>query len=97
MPNYILLGNWTDQGARAVKDTIKRSEQFRQLVQQHGGTVHGVFWIQGRYDVAARVEVADDLTMSAISLALGSSGNVRTETLRAYTAEEMQAILDKIG
>jgi uncharacterized protein with GYD domain len=97
MPQYILLANWTDQGIKQVKETIQRGEQFKQLVQQAGGTVHGVFWTQGRYDVAARVEVADDETMTAIALRLGSGGNVRTETLRAFTADEMKAIVAKLG
>ena len=97
MPQYIVLGNWTDQGIRQVKDTIQRGEQFKQIVQQAGGTVHGVFWTQGRYDVTARIEVADDETMTAIALRLGMAGSVRTETLRAFTADEMQAILAKLG
>jgi uncharacterized protein with GYD domain len=97
MPQYILLGNWTDQGISQVKDTVKRSEQVRQLVQQMGGQVHGIFWTQGRYDVAARIEVPDDATMSAIALRIASQGNIRTETMRAYTAEEMSAILAKLG
>jgi uncharacterized protein with GYD domain len=45
MPQYILLGNWTDQGIRQVKDTVQRGQQFQQLVQQAGGQVHGIFWI----------------------------------------------------
>ena len=97
MPQYILLGNWTDQGIRQVKGTVDRAEQVRQLVQKHGGQVHALFWTQGRYDVAARIEAPDDLTMSAIALGIGAQGNVRTETLRAYTADEMRVILDKLG
>ena len=97
MPQYIVLANWTEQGIRQVKDTVQRGEQFKQLVQQAGGTVHGVFWTQGRYDITARIEVADDETMTAIALRLGMGGNVRTETLRAFTADEMQSILAKLG
>lgn len=97
MPQYIILGKWTDQGIRQVKDTIQRGEQLKQLVQQAGGMVHGIFWTQGRYDVAARVEVADDETMSAIALRIGMGGNIRSETLRAFTSDEMQAILKKLG
>jgi uncharacterized protein with GYD domain len=97
MPQYIMLANWTEQGIRQVKDTVQRGEQVKQLVQQAGGTVHGLFWTQGRYDVAARIEVADDETMTAIALRIGMAGNVRTETLRAFTADEMQSILAKLG
>ena len=97
MPQYILLGNWTDQGVKQVKDTVHRGEQFKQLVQQMGGTVHGVFWTQGRYDVAARVELPDDESMTVVALRLGAQGNIRTETLRAFTADEMAAIVAKLG
>jgi uncharacterized protein with GYD domain len=97
MAQYIVLGNWTEQGIRQVKETVLRGEQFKQLVEQAGGKVHGIFWTQGRYDVAARVEVADDEAMTTIALRLGMSGNVRTETLRAFTADEMQAILARLG
>ncbi|MEA2513246.1 MAG: hypothetical protein QOJ59_2733, partial [Thermomicrobiales bacterium] len=65
--------------------------------QQAGGQVHGIFWTQGRYDVAARLEVDNDETMTVIALRLGSSGNIRTETLRAFTADEMQGIVAKLG
>ena len=97
MPQYILLGNWTDQGIRQVKDTVKRGQQFQQLVQEAGGRVHGIFWTQGRYDVTARLEVDNDETMTVIALRLGSTGNIRTETLRAFTADEMQGIVAKLG
>ena len=97
MPQYILLGNWTDQGAREVAQTVQRSEGFRSAVSELGGQVHALFWTQGRYDVAARVEAADDETMSAIAFRLASTGSVRSETLRAFTAEEVTRIIDRAG
>jgi uncharacterized protein with GYD domain len=97
MPQYIMLGNWTDQGVKQAKDSVQRSEHFRDMVRQLGGQVHALFWTQGRYDIAARVEAPDDATMAAIAIRLGSQGNVRSETLRAFTAEEMTAILGKLG
>ncbi|HEY7031747.1 MAG TPA: GYD domain-containing protein [Thermomicrobiales bacterium] len=56
MPQYIVLANWTDQGIRPVKDTIQRGEQFKQLVQQAGGAVYGIFGTRGRCDRFPRSE-----------------------------------------
>jgi uncharacterized protein with GYD domain len=97
MPQYILLGNWTDQGAREAAQTVQRSERFRSAVTELGGQVHGVFWTQGRYDIAARVEVADDETMAAIALRLAAMGSVHSETLRAFSAEEFTKVIERAG
>jgi uncharacterized protein with GYD domain len=97
MPRYVGLFNWTDQGIRQVKETLARSDQNRQLVEQFGGRLETVLWTMGRYDVVAIFEAPDDETASAVTLRIGASGMARTETLRAYTAEEMGSILDKLG
>ncbi len=97
MAQYIVLGNWTDQGIREANQTVARSEKFREIAREAGATVHALFWTQGRYDVVARVEAPDDETMAIISLRLGAAGSVRGETLRAFSAEEMAGILAKLG
>jgi len=51
----------------------------------------------GRYDLAAIVDAPDDVTLNAIVYSLGSLGNVRTETLRAFTRQETEAALAKIA
>ena len=93
MPTYITLANFTDQGIRNIKDSPKRAEAFRALCEKLGGRVKDLYWTMGRYDIVAIVEAPDDVTMNAILYSVGSLGNVRTETLRAATAQEMgQAI-----
>jgi uncharacterized protein with GYD domain len=96
MPTYIALFKWTDQGVRDVKDTVTRNEQGRAMVERAGGRMIGFWWTQSAYDGVAVVEVPDDETASALSLTLSRQGHVRSETLRAYTAEEMQRILQKL-
>jgi uncharacterized protein with GYD domain len=96
MPTYVVLGKWTEQGARNAKDTLTRSEQGRAAIENFGGRLVGVWWTQGAYDAVIVAELPDDETMSALAIALGMQGNVRTETLRAYGAEEMQRILQKL-
>jgi uncharacterized protein with GYD domain len=96
MPTYIGLYTWTDQGIRHVKDTVTRVEEARAAFEKGGAHVIAVYWTQGRYDLISIAEFPDEETASASAIALGMAGNVHTETLRAFTAEEMQRILQKL-
>jgi uncharacterized protein with GYD domain len=95
--NYIVLINWTEKGVSEAKDTVKRSENVRQMAQQMGGDMSTIHWTLGRYDAIAVLEAPDDETATAIALRAAGNGAVRTETLRAFTANEMSAILSKVG
>jgi uncharacterized protein with GYD domain len=97
MPTYVSLVKWTDQGIRGVKDTIDRTEQNRQAIEAAGGRLTGVWWTQGAYDVVAVTEWPDEDSAMAFLLRLGMAGNARTETLRAFGAEDMRRILAKLG
>jgi uncharacterized protein with GYD domain len=96
MPQFIALVNWTDQGVKNIQDSPGRSEAFKQLAAQMGCSVHGLFFTMGRYDIAARIEAPDDSTMSALMLKVGQLGNVRSETLRAFTEAEFAGIVKKV-
>lgn len=96
MPTYITLFGWTDQGIRNVKDTAKRAEQFKGLVKKAGGSVKNVYWTLGRYDGVIVFEAPDDAAATALLLSAGSLGNVRSETLRAFTEDEMKGVLAKM-
>jgi len=93
MPRYVSLINWTDQGIRKIKETTKRAKVFQQLAQKTQVKVREIHWTMGRYDVVVVMEAPDDLAISRLMLAAGSLGNVKTETLRAYSAKEMAEIL----
>jgi uncharacterized protein with GYD domain len=96
MPNYVALLNWTDQGIKNVKDTPQRARAFREDAERRGIKVNGLFWTQGRYDIVALLEAPDESTMLASLLAVGSLGNVRSETLRAFTENEIGEALRKM-
>src|SRR6266446_7458694 len=96
MPTYIMLANFTDQGIRNVKDSPKRADVFKNAAKKAGATVKEVFWTLGQYDVVAIVEAPDDVSMTALGLGTGKLGNVRTQTLRAFSAEDMKNILGKM-
>ena len=97
MATYIVLANFTDQGIRNVKDTHKRAEAFKEMAGKFGVKVKDLCWTLGQYDIVATVEGPDDLSATALGLALSAMGNVRTQTLRAFGAGEMKQILDKLG
>ena len=96
MPSYVMLANFTDQGIRNIKESPKRQEAFRNLCEKAGVKVKDVYRTMGRYDVVAIVEAPDDVTLSAMLYSLGSLGNIRTETLRAFTREETDKAVAKM-
>jgi uncharacterized protein with GYD domain len=96
MPTYVSLIKWTDQGIKNAKESVARSEQANAAAQQVGGRVSAVYWTQGAYDIVAVSEFPDEESAQAFLLATGMQGNVRTETLRAFSAEEMKRVLAKL-
>jgi uncharacterized protein with GYD domain len=96
MATYIVLGNFTDQGIRSVKETAKRAEAFKEMARKAGVKVKEVYWTLGQYDLATIVEAPDDETATALGLSACSLGNIRTQTLRAFSAEEMGQIIAKM-
>lgn len=96
MATYIMLASFTDQGIRNVKDTTRRADAFKELAKGSGATVKDIYWTLGQYDIVAIADAPDDTVMTALGLALGKSGNVRTQTLRAFTQADMNGILAKV-
>jgi uncharacterized protein with GYD domain len=96
MATYISLINWTEQGIGAFRDTVDRAEAAQQLAGKFGGTFE-IYWTIGAYDIVALSTFPDDESATAFSLMLGSQGNVRTSTLRGYSADEMRSIIAKTG
>lgn len=93
MATYVTLIRWTDQGVRDAKDTVERARAFRGDLERRGGKLLSIYWTQGQYDIVATIEGPDDQTAMATLLAVGSLGNVRTETLHAFNETEMESIL----
>ena len=93
MPNYIWLGKWTDQGIRNVKETTKRAKGLREMAEKMKVKVRESLWTMGRYDFVWVIDAPDDETVSRLTLGLGMSGNVKTETLKSFSAQEMDQIL----
>ena len=96
MARYVSLIQFTDQGIRNIKDTIKRGDAAMAEAQKLGMEITEEFWTMGAYDVVVVFDAPNDETMSAFMLKIGSLGNVKSQTLRAFRREEMENILAKI-
>ena len=93
MPHYISLMRWTSQGMAGLPAWRERVEEGERIVEEAGGRLIGVYVTLGRYDVVEIFEAPNDETAYGIVLELARHGTVRTETLRAFTREEAEAIV----
>src|SRR5881296_1155706 len=90
MAMYISLIQFTEQGIRNIKDTVKRGEAAKAEAEKMGVKIIEEFWTMGTYDVVVVLEAPDDAAASAFFLKIGSLGNVKSHTLRAFRREEME-------
>jgi len=97
MPTYVSLINWTEKGVAAFKDTVDRSEAGKELAAKFGGALKEIYWTIGPYDIVAVSEAPDDESASAFALTLAAGGNIRSVTMRAFTADEMRGVIAKAG
>jgi uncharacterized protein with GYD domain len=96
MPTYVSLIHWTDQGIREVTETLDRAARAEEHLQRYGGRFERLYWTVGPYDLVAIIEAPDDESATAFLLEVGSWGNVRTTTLRAYDREQMSSIVERV-
>ena len=89
MATYVVLARFTDQGVKNAKESPKRAEAFRQMAETFGVTVKDIFWTQGRYDIVI-------VSATALNLSLSALGNIRTESLRAFSSTDMLKIVAKM-
>jgi len=95
MPKYIILGNWTDQGVKTVKETAKRADAAKALAAKMGGKLD-VYWTMGAYDFVAVADAPNDEAYMQLAFQIGTQGNTRTTTLKAWTQDETARVLAKL-
>ena len=93
---YVVLANFTDQGIRAVKETPKRAQAFRETAGALGVKIKDIYWTLGHHDVVLTMEAPDDETAAAPMLKVGALGNLTSQTLRAFTEAEIAAIASRV-
>jgi len=96
MATYVCLIQFQDLRIRNIKDTVKRGDAAMAEAEKMGMKTVEEYWTMGAYDAVVVLEAPDDETMSAFILKVGSLGNVKGQTLRAFRRNEMEGILAKI-
>jgi uncharacterized protein with GYD domain len=95
MPHYIILGNFTEQGIKNVRQVPKRDDEVRRIIEQGGGKMQ-IYYTLGEYDFVAITEMPDDESMMKFLLKAGSLGNVRTKTLKAWTESDSTKVISQL-
>ena len=96
MATYIVLIDYTDQGIRNIKDSPSRLDAARQAMKDLGGELKDTYLTLGAHDLVAVVEAPSDEVLAKFALTIGSQGNVRTTTLRAFTETEYRGIVQSL-
>jgi len=97
MQTYLVMGQFTDQGIKNVRETTVRADRFRQIAKECGVKVREIMWLMGDYDVINIVEAADEESLAALLLKVGAWGNVKTTTYRAFSKSDMEAVIAKMN
>ena len=96
MATYIVLINYTDQGIRNIKDSPRRADAARQALSDLGGEMKELYMTMGGYDLVVVAEAPSDDVMAKFTLTVGSQGNVRTTTLKAFSEAEYRGIIQSL-
>ncbi len=96
MATFVVLLNFTDQGIRNVKDSPERLNAFRAMAEEMGVSIKSVYYTVGNYDIVTVVEGPDEAVTAAL-LKVGSLGNVRSQTLRGFSPDEMKQMISKMS
>jgi uncharacterized protein with GYD domain len=97
MATYVVLLNWTDQGVKDFKDSPSRADAGKEEMAKLGVTMKDIYWTVGQHDLVLLCDAPDEASMTAALLRLGSAGNVRSTTLRAFTRAEFDQVAERAG
>ena len=96
MPSFVILGNFTEQGAKDMKNLKTRVEAAKEAISGAGGRMIFYYTTLGEYDFVSVAEVPDAETATRVILGIGAAGNVRTQTMRAFTEDETWALTESL-
>ena len=96
MATYIILVSYTEKGITEIKESPARLDEAKKAFQAMGAELKEFYLVTGRYDMIVVSEAPDDETVAKLALAIGSTGAVRTETLRAFPEDEYRNIISAL-
>ena len=91
--NWIVMMKLTDHGAKSIVDATKVINEANKTLHEKGGKLKDFYLTMGDVDYIAICEASKDDTILAFAAKLASTGLVRTTTLKAFTAEQVQQIV----
>ena len=97
MTTYVILGGWTDQGVRAIKESPRRLDATKAALKEMGGEVRSFHMTMGDHDFVMMAEAPDDAVCARFVLTLGAMGFVRTKTLKAFPEAAYREIVKSLG
>jgi uncharacterized protein with GYD domain len=97
MPTYVMLVNWTDQGIRNIADGPKRVDAAKALLKDMGGEFRSLYMTMGQYDLVGVYDAPDDAVAARFTLMLGKTGNVRTNSMKAFPEQAFRGIATSLG
>jgi uncharacterized protein with GYD domain len=96
MPTYMTLIRYTQQGIESIKDSPARLDAAKDLYRSLGAEIKSFYLTMGRYDVVVISEAPDDETTTKLTMTIGSSGAIRTETFRIFTEDEYRKLISEL-
>jgi uncharacterized protein with GYD domain len=93
MATYVSVVNFTEEGARHIRHTTERAKGLVNAAAKLGIKVKDIYWTMGAFDAVFTADAPDDETMTAFAVSMASLGNIRTQTLRAFSVSEMSKIV----
>ena len=96
MPVYITLLNYTQTGVERIKNAPDRLDDAKKVFTEFGGKITSFYSVMGQYDAVVISDVPTDDLAAKIALKIASMGNIRSETMRAYTEDEYRRIINEL-
>ena len=96
MPRYVVLYKFTAEGAKNIRDTVKRARETREQTEKRGFKVQALLWTQGPYDLVSIIEAPSEEAMMGAMANVVAAGNVSSTTMRAFDDKEMEGVLKQV-
>ena len=93
MPKYVILYRFTAEGAKNIRETVKRARQTREQTEKRGFKVQTILWTQGPYDLVSIIDAPSEEAMMGAMANVVGAGNVNSTTMRAFDDKQMEEIL----
>ncbi len=99
MPLYMYQASYTSEAWKTqIQNPQNRLEQLRPMVEANGGKILGFYYAFGEYDVVVIIEAPDNVSISALAIAIAGSGALKDgKTTVLMSAEEGLEAMRRAG